>query len=52
MFYDYQQLIVDKEINYSNSSLTNNVTSSDLNTKWILTDTEILNKGIKRSSFR
>lgn len=46
MFYDYQQLIVDKEINYSNSSLTNNVTSSDLNTKWILTDTEILNKGI------
>ena len=46
MFYDYQQLIGDKEINYSNSSLTNNVTSSDLNTKWILTDTEILNKGI------
>ena len=46
MFYDYQQLIVEKEINYSNSNLTSDVTSSDLNTKWILTDTEILNKGI------
>ncbi|MBR6949352.1 MAG: hypothetical protein IKH54_04115 [Bacilli bacterium] len=46
MFYDYQQLIVDKEINYSNSGLTTDITLSDLNSKWILTDTEILNKGI------
>ena len=46
MFYDYQQLIVDKEINYSNSNVIDDISTSDLNNNWILTDHEILNKGI------